>query len=304
MADLSPDQLEAGLADLPAKARMALLFRQLSANGIQTVVATGENGEIEGYTADLKVMAKYAKNGTWSREIISRAQALFANTGGGTFVDLGANIGLTTIPVVQGRGVLGWAVEAHPDNVRLLERNLSRNRLAGRTTVVHAAIGKEPGHLTLEVATENLGDHRIHPAAPAGEALYGEADRQTIDVPALPLDEVVNVSLAADPVVIKMDIQGAEPLAFAGGQNLLNRAHLVLTEYWPYGLKRLGADLDNYHATLAGFFSHGALLREGDKAGEVDLQPIDVLIEQLAEVTAEREIEAADLALTRHGGTI
>ncbi len=289
---------------LPAKERMALLFHQLHADGIETVVAQGENGEIEGYTADLKVMAKYAKNGTWSAEIIGRAQSVFDASGGGSYVDLGANIGLTTVPVVRQRGVLAWAVEPHPANLRLLELNLARNRVGGRTTVIHAAISDEPGMLPLEVAEENLGDHRIHPDAPEGEARYGEEGRAVIDVPAQRLDDIIDVSLLVDPLVVKMDIQGAEPLAVAGGLDVLERAHLVLTEYWPYGLKRLGADLDRYHGLIAGMFSHGAILREGDLPGSVDLMPIDAVIGRLGEVTAEREIEAADLALTRRSGKI
>ena len=292
------------IAALPAKERMALLFQQLHDVGVPSVVAGGRNGEIEGYTADLKVMAKYAKNGTWSAEIIDRAKAVFEASAGGSYVDLGANIGLTTVPVVALRGVLGWAVEPHPANLRLLELNLARNRVAGRTTVIHAAIAEEPGTLALEVATENLGDHRIHPDTPEGDPLYGEAGREVIEVPAQRLDDVVDISLLADPLVIKMDIQGAEPLAFAGGLNVMERAHLVLTEYWPYGLKRLGADLDRYHGLIAGFFSHGAILREGDALGMVDLLPIDEVIGQLGDVTADREIEAADLALTRRSGKI
>jgi FkbM family methyltransferase len=292
------------IAALPAKERMALLFGQLSDAGVATVVAGGRNGEIEGYTADLKVMAKYAKNGTWLAEIVDRAKAVFETAAGGSYVDLGANIGLTTVPVVGLRGVLGWAVEPHPANLRLLELNLARNKVAGRTTVIHAAIAEEPGTLSLEVATENLGDHRIHPDAPVGEPLYGEVGRELIEVPAQRLDDVIDVSLLADPLVIKIDIQGAEPQAFAGGLNVLDRAHLVLTEYWPYGLKRLGADLDRYHGLIAGFFSHGAILREGDLPGSVDLMPIDEVVGRLGEVTADREIEAADLALTRRSGKI
>jgi FkbM family methyltransferase len=304
MLEAMAESLAADLAVLPPKARMALLFRQLHEAGVKSVVADGDNGEIEGYTADLKVMAKYAKNRTWSAEIVGRARATLDLAQGGSYIDLGANIGLTTVPVASARGVLSWAVEPHPDNLRLLELNLARNRLSARTTVVHAAISDEPGTLSLEVAEENLGDHRIHPAAPVGEPRYGEEERTVIDVPAQCLDDIVDVSLLSDPVVIKMDIQGAEPLAFAGGPGVLDRAALVLTEYWPYGLKRLGADLDQYHSLIATTFSHGALLGEGDLPGTVDLMPIDDLIGRLADVTAERDIEAADLALTKRSGKI
>lgn len=304
MLETMAESLAADLAVLPPKARMALLFRQLHEMGVRSVVAGGDNGEIEGYTADLKVMAKYAKNGTWSAEIVGRARAALDMAQGGSYIDLGANIGLTTVPVAGARGVLSWAVEPHPDNLRLLELNLARNRLAARATVVHAAISDEPGTLSLEVATENLGDHRIHPDTPAGEPRYGEAGRTVIDVPAQRLDDIIEVSLLSDPLVVKMDIQGAEPRAFAGGLDVLDRAALVLTEYWPYGLKRLGADLDRYHGLIAGTFSHGALLHEGDMPGMVDLMPINELIDRLPEVTADREIEAADLALTKRDGKI
>ena len=304
MLEAMADSLAADLAVLPPKARMALLFQQLHAAGIRTVVAGGENGEVEGYTADLKVMAKYAKNGTWSAEIVGRARATLELAQGGSYLDLGANIGLTTVPVAGTRGVLTWAVEPHPDNLRLLELNLARNRLAARTTVVHAAISDEPGMLPLEVAPENLGDHRIHPETPVGEARYGEEEREVIDVPAQRLDDIVDVSLLSAPVVVKMDIQGAEPLAFAGGLDVMDRADLVLTEYWPYGLTRLGAEIDRYHGLIAGIFSHGALIREGDLPGAVDLMPIDELIGRLTEVTAERDIAAADLALTKRSGKI
>ena len=65
----------------------------------------------------------------------------------------------------------------------------------------------------------------------------GEHKRRTIEVEALPLDDAAGE--AQQPLVIKIDTQGAEPYVFAGGREVIGRAGLLVSEFWPYGIAQL-----------------------------------------------------------------
>ena len=44
------------------------------------------------------------------------------------------------------------------------------------------------------------------------------------------------------PQVIKIDVQGAEGLVCAGGEQTLKKVSAVLMEFWPFGLQNMGTD--------------------------------------------------------------
>ena len=292
-----PGALHAAFRALPPKARSALLLDLLREAGVRSLVIPGRQGEVETFTADRTVAPKYLKNGVWSREIVGLARR-FLEPAGGTWIDLGANIGLTTIPLARLPGVRCHAIEADPDNFALLRRNLERNDVTGAVTARHAAVVARAGPVVLERASANLGDHRVR-IGEAGEDTYGEAARDTVTVPGLTLDELIDADGMAGPVVVKMDIQGAEPLAWSGGARVMARADLLLTEYWPYGLRRLPVPLADYHAMLAGEFSWAARLADGQDPDSVRLRPVAEIIAGLDDVGRDRPIEAIDLVLAR-----
>jgi hypothetical protein len=80
-----------------------------------------------------------------------------------------------------------------------------------------------------------MADHRI----------YGDARRRvSVPVQTARLDELLP-SVGIDRLdVLKMDIQGAEALAFEGMQRTLraNPNIRLLMEYWPWGIRQTGRD--------------------------------------------------------------
>ena len=136
-----------------------------------------------------------------------------------TVIDVGANIGLSTILLARmAERVI--AFEPSPPNVAFLRRNLKRN---GITNVeVHAvAASSEPGTLRFHVAQFGAGSHVVAAGHVSGNTI------STVDVPAVTLDETDLPPIA----FIKIDAEGHEPDVLAGARQLLVRdCPLIYTE--------------------------------------------------------------------------
>ncbi|MDE0256453.1 MAG: FkbM family methyltransferase [Rhodospirillaceae bacterium] len=301
MADREKAAIEAAAAAvrrLPVKSRNRLLFDLLTEAGATGIVIPGANGEIEGAIADRTVILKYLKNKSWSVEAVRLMQAVYAAQGPGSWIDLGANIGAMTIPAALA-GAKCHAVEPEPANLRLLRRNVERNGVAGRVTVHEAAAWHEAAELAFEIAPANLGDHRVRTAAPGSGSAYGEAARPTVTVSARPVDALIDAGSLAGPVLVKVDVQGAEGHALAGGAALFGRADLALMEYWPYGLRRLGTEPASLFAAVAGHFPYAALLADDQAPETVRLaRPDDLAADLLAAEESNRTV-ALDLVLSK-----
>lgn len=207
--------------------------------GISTVKAKGEYGEIQSVPGDLAVFAQYARTGTWEKGTNDVVDKFFRKHDDGTFIDIGANIGLTTIPVARNPAVRCFAFEPEPVNFGNLAANISANCGHENVTISQLALFDRTSVIEFEIAEKNLGDHRIHLSNRPGQ--YSEPQRRVIKVNAAPLDDVVGETSGA--LVIKIDTQGAEPFVIAGGRRILARAGLLILEFWPYGAARLGGDL-------------------------------------------------------------
>lgn len=91
---------------------------------------------------------------------------------GKVFLDIGANIGTSSIAAVKrfgaGRAV---SVEPSPDNVRLLHCNVALNDARDQVTVIQAAVSNSEGELQLELNPLNQGETgSASPRAPASSA--------------------------------------------------------------------------------------------------------------------------------------
>ncbi|GIX12541.1 MAG: hypothetical protein KatS3mg118_0500 [Paracoccaceae bacterium] len=123
------------------------------------------------------------------------------------FVDAGANVGLYTLSVragVQARGarLAGVAIEPDPVNAARLRFNLAASG-ADEVRVVEAALSDRPGRLRL---------------ASAGQANRGEvraAADGDVEVPALPLLDVLRAAGLTRVDALKMDIEGMEAAVLA-----------------------------------------------------------------------------------------
>lgn len=159
---------------------------------------------------------------------------------GATLVDVGANIGSTSIPALTrygfGRAV---AVEPSPRNLELLRLNVLLNGLEDSIEIVPRAACREAGMLDLEVSPTNSGDNRVR-VGPQSPGLFREESWRTVTVTGQQLDTILaDVSVEPSEVgLLWVDVQGFETEVLIGASRLLGAGPPVVIEYWPYGLRR------------------------------------------------------------------
>lgn len=150
---------------------------------------------------------------------VTRRVAQLARTGG-TFIDVGANLGYFTLVWAAARSENRClAFEASPRNIDVLRRNIRRNGLASQIEVIPHAAGKSPGKLRFDPG----------PVDQTGWGGFAGDDATTgVEVDVVRIDDVVPVD---SPVaLLKVDIEGADAWALMGCERLL-RARTV-REVW------------------------------------------------------------------------
>ena len=214
------------------RVRIAELYaRVLPRCKIVELGAMGDRGVVSSAGNDTMVIVEYAKTGTFAKNI-TEALTGFFESGGGSYLDVGANIGLMTIPIARNPLVRCLAFEPEPVNFDLLKRNVERNAPGATVEFHQVALFHARGSLSLALAEGNIGDHRL--------TLTREDGRRVIEVPAVPLDDFAD--RIPGPLAVKIDKQGAEPFVIAGGQKVLAKASLLAIEFCPYLMRRLGGE--------------------------------------------------------------
>jgi FkbM family methyltransferase len=216
-------------------ATMAALAQKCS---LASLRVAGAYGLIQGSPADTVILATYAVTGRWAHRANELLIEYFERSGPGTYIDIGANIGLTTIPTARNPSVACLAIEPEPDNYANLRANVARNCPHRNVTVKQLALYSRRATLRLELSADNLGDHRLRIYDKPG--VSREQERRTVEIQAVPLDELAPA--IAGPLAVKIDVQGAEAAVIAGGRRTLAPAQLLIMEFWPYGIVRQGAD--------------------------------------------------------------
>ncbi len=197
------------------------------------------------------------------------------------FVDVGANIGTTTVTALVRHGFAwGLAVEPEPRNVRTLRMNVVANDLGERVHVVGCAIGAAAGEVSLVVG-DTSGTHRV------GGAGAGE---QNVVVAQRTLDDVM-AGEGLDPAAVGLvwiDTQGYEGHVLAGAPGLFAHAPPLVAEVAP-NYMALAGSLAPMAAALASNYTHFVDLRSSRNAdGEIDLVPADGLERFVADYEARQ----------------
>lgn len=139
---------------------------------------------------------------------------------GGTMIDIGANLGyFSLLWAASNPANRCIAFEASPGNVELLRRNVIRNGLEDRITVVPYAAGREAGQLSFDLGPE---DQRGW----GGFALA--SNERTIDVKVVRVDETVPANSRI--AFLKVDTEGADAWALMGCKRLLESR--LIDEIW------------------------------------------------------------------------
>ncbi len=172
---------------------------------------------------------------------------------GHTAIDIGAHIGYYTLLMADAVGSGGKVIafEPEPGNYAILQENVRNNGYCN-VQLVQKAVADRTGISTLHISTAaNSGTHSLLPLE--------KGEKASIPVSQTSLDE--ELKEFAEPIdCIKMDIQGAEPLAFRGMKDLIRRnpAMSIILEFDPNFLTKNGEDPHRFLQEIreAGFVIH------------------------------------------------
>jgi FkbM family methyltransferase len=158
---------------------------------------------------------------------------------GTTYFDVGANIGLLSVPVLATHpDVKVVSVEASPDTLPFLQKTRSLAKRMDDWTIVGSAVGSVSGEADFCSGGGAMG------------AFDGLMDtgrggtKRTVRVPIRTLDEIWREVGSPAVSVIKMDIEGGELAALNGARNVIQHTKPILIVEWTdknlavYGIDR------------------------------------------------------------------
>ncbi|HEX7135009.1 MAG TPA: FkbM family methyltransferase [Iamia sp.] len=207
----------------------------------------------------------------------------------GTVLDVGANIGTTTVPFARA-GFPVIAVEPVPRTFALLTANAAASGLAEAITPVQVAVAAEPGHVDMWVGYgSGRSEVVVEGTSPDMEA---RGTPTTVSVPAAPLHQVLADQgvAATDVALVWADVQGCETDVVTTATHLWAAGVPLWLEVDPVRLERQ-AGLAAFLATVAEHFS-AFVSRDDMLAGEVEPQPVAAFAPWVDRIPAGRYEDA------------
>lgn len=134
---------------------------------------------------------------------------------GDLFLDVGANVGSYTVLASGVCRAKTLAFEPDPDTSRHLKRNIAINSLEGLATVHEYALGATQGEVAFTVGLDSV--NRI-----------AAADEKNVRI--VPLERLDAVIAGSQPIMIKIDVEGAEEGVLQGAKTLLANPCLKVIE--------------------------------------------------------------------------
>lgn len=195
-------------------------------------------------TADRTVGREVFLTGGYDDSALARVLRILRGCGGGafdakTFVDVGANIGTSTLPAVLQHG-FARAVAIEPDetNHTLLAESVLINGLEQCVRTVRIALSNEEKEVFLERCPVNHGDHRVRSGDPNPMAASGT--REVIRVPATTFDALVRQGLIVleEVGLVWIDTEGHEGHVLRGARSLVASDVPVAVKFRPQALER------------------------------------------------------------------
>ena len=251
--------------------------------------------------------ALFIKKGRGDIKVLARCvlvlRALYGEGAveGRTFLEVGANIGTTTLSAILfhpfARAV---AIEPEPENFRTLRLNLVLNDVDDRTTAIQAAVSNTLGTLDLVVNRARSGRHWV--AGPEFDpGRLDSDDGIAIAVPTVTLDSLVDTGvLTTDEVALLWaDAENHEGAILEGASKLVKAGVPAVFEWDPAGLERRG-DADTIHAIAGKHYTHFVDMRGSadPQAPRLQLHTIDALRHYRHE-TADQESHFTEIMVLR-----
>lgn len=267
---------------IPFGLKYELFYQMGRSLGVTAYQANGSSGPIFGHMYDQTLIKSYLRDHAWSSDIANLVGEVFARSASaGTFYDIGANVGTVIIPVAANQRVHCFGFEPDPGNFALLSANVAA-RNAPNIELKRAAVANAKGQMRFKKSAYNSGDHRL-------------SDDGDVVVDVIALDDL---PMPSSPFAAKIDTQGAEPAIFQGGERTLATADLIISEFWPWGMRRMGLGPEPILQFARAHFSKGYVLQHGAKVGPLD--SMDHVVATLGEIAARGgEFDQADLILVK-----
>jgi GalNAc5-diNAcBac-PP-undecaprenol beta-1,3-glucosyltransferase len=168
------------------------------------------------------IQRQILKHGVYEPQVARLVSALAEL--GGTFFDIGANIGQHSL-IALGSGMSVHSFEPEPGLFKRLAENRSINGMEARMTINQCAVSDTPGQCTLNVAhSGNEGAHSLLRDK-------SQSSTESVVVPAITVDGYLaalpDLSL---PLVFKVDVEGWEARVLDGAATALEqkRATFIL----------------------------------------------------------------------------
>jgi FkbM family methyltransferase len=193
------------------------------------VVETCEGFRIHVDPTDYAVGHTLARTGSYEPDVSATLRSVLGQ--GDTFVDIGANIGWFSLLGASLVGATGRviAIEPNPRNVALLRQSAKDNGF-DNIEVLAVALSERAGAVALETDGSNGRIIPVDGPPPAPvEAEFVVAGH--------PLDEILASAGVSRVDVVKIDVEGAEPLVLRGGLSTIASSRPVLiSEFFPLAL--------------------------------------------------------------------
>ncbi|HVB34129.1 MAG TPA: FkbM family methyltransferase [Patescibacteria group bacterium] len=234
-------QAQAALNILGQIAARQILFR-----GRRPIEVDGQSVRLAGKHAPSPALASALIEGHYEGATRRLIETLLPE--GGTFIDIGAHVGLYTLAAARRVGPSGrvFAFEPEPDNRQLLRENIRLNGYRN-VTIVPLAVCDRSGESQLFVSRQGNDRHSLfrNPSSPLRES--------TETVHTTTLDDFLVSARWPEIDLVKMDIEGAEPLAIDGMRGLIERSSRLrmIVEFSPGMLEAGGASPRDFLAALA-----------------------------------------------------
>jgi FkbM family methyltransferase len=169
------------------------------------------------------------EQGIYEGEIVSRLRCFVRPNS--TFLDVGANIGLMAIPVLQSCPSCSVvSFEPSPTSLPFLRKTAAGSAYTSRWTIIGKALSNRTGTAEFFVGGPK---HDLFEGLKSGARIEKSA---CVDVPVSTVDREWAGLGKPDVSVMKIDVEGAEALVLQGAPELLKvcRPYVVLEWYAPF----------------------------------------------------------------------
>ena len=178
---------------------------------------------------------------------------------GDGMVDVGANVGVYTLQAARRVGPKGrvYAYEPQADTFSMLKRSVHDNGFKDRVILDNCALGDEDGSASI---------WRHHPNNP-GASIIVSSDSQ--EGTATVLKRLDTVAFDRKIKLLKMDIEGYEPLLVAGGLKFFSEHRpIIVSEWFPRSLVQVARSSSTAYFAQLTELGYAVHLLDGRALGE------------------------------------